>query len=483
MHAIAIAPSSVIAAIAAMPLLAAPTQESASVHEQSTVATAGVEIRTNPRVAVAVEKVRVWLEAQRAYTQIPGVSFAIVHDQELVATGGFGRADLSLGRIASADTIYSICSISKLFTSIAIMQLRDKGKLRLDDAVAQHLPWFQLRRSRGEGEITIEGILTHASGLPRESDYPYWSGPDFISPSRDDLVRRIREQDALYAPEAHFQYSNLGLALAGEIVAAASHLSYATYVRKNILDPLAMNSTYSDMPASERGKRLATGYSALTRKGTRDPMPFLLAKPWRLPWGYASTARDLARFASWQFRLLRNGGDEVLRATSLREMYRVHWMEPDLQTIWGLGFGIVIEDGKLAAAHDGSCPGYRTVFGLVPDDMITIVFLTDAQGVEVMEYLKPILRLLTPAIRAAVKDPGKGEPVPAALQKYVGTYATRAEDGEVVKLKQLGPDTFRRVRADDALGEEIVFELGPDGMAKRFKRYSDFHERIALPAP
>jgi CubicO group peptidase (beta-lactamase class C family) len=134
-------------------------------------------VANDPRVTSALELARTWLEAQRAYDQIPGVSAAIVVDQQELWSGGFGQADLASGRAASADTIYSICSISKLFTSVAVMRQRDAGKLRLDDPVSVHLPWFALKRTEGEGAVTIEGLLTHASGLPRESDYPYWSRP------------------------------------------------------------------------------------------------------------------------------------------------------------------------------------------------------------------------------------------------------------------------------------------------------------------
>src|SRR5262245_39279414 len=81
----------------------------------------------DPRVASALELARGWLEAQSAYARIPGVSAAIVHDQEVLWSGGFGKADLESGRPARADTLYSICSISKLFTSIAVLQPRDAG--------------------------------------------------------------------------------------------------------------------------------------------------------------------------------------------------------------------------------------------------------------------------------------------------------------------------------------------------------------------
>ena len=106
-------------------------------------------------------------------------------------------------------------------------------------------------------------LLTHASGLPRESDYPYWSPPDFRFPTHEQIVARIVSQPALYSPETNFQYSNLGLTLAGEVVAATSGMPYDRYVRSNILQPLGLSSTTPEMPESERGKRLATGYFQL----------------------------------------------------------------------------------------------------------------------------------------------------------------------------------------------------------------------------
>ena len=97
--------------------------------------------------ATALHLMRTWLEAERSYAHIPGVSAAIVSDQQILWDGGFGYSDLARQAPATASTIYSICSISKLFTSVATMQLRDAGKLRLDDPVAKHLPWFTIKQT------------------------------------------------------------------------------------------------------------------------------------------------------------------------------------------------------------------------------------------------------------------------------------------------------------------------------------------------
>src|SRR4030095_4597238 len=97
-------------------------------------------IDQNPRVRQAPNVVRVWPEAQRDYQKTPGLSAAVVYDQQVLWSGGFGYADLAKKTPATPSTIYSICSISKLFTSIGVMQLRDEGKLRLDDPGGQHIP-------------------------------------------------------------------------------------------------------------------------------------------------------------------------------------------------------------------------------------------------------------------------------------------------------------------------------------------------------
>src|SRR5262249_1331270 len=152
-----------------------------------------------PSVPQALNLLKVWLDAQRAYGQIPAISAGVVYDQQLVWSDGFGYADLVRKTPATPNTIYSICSISKLFTSIAVMQLRDGGKLRLDDPVERHLSWFKIKRSDPRApEITIEGLLTHSSGPPREADFPYWTGPDFVFPSHDQIIQRLSNQETLY---------------------------------------------------------------------------------------------------------------------------------------------------------------------------------------------------------------------------------------------------------------------------------------------
>lgn len=121
----------------------------------------------------AVRLFTAWLDGQLLYRHLPGVAVGVVADQQLVWSRGFGFADVAQKTPMTPQTRFRMASHSKLFTATAVMQLREQGTLRLDDPVSQHLPWFRVKRAADEDpEITIEELLTHSSGLPREAGSP-----------------------------------------------------------------------------------------------------------------------------------------------------------------------------------------------------------------------------------------------------------------------------------------------------------------------
>lgn len=464
---------------------------------------AQVPVTQHPRVQEALNLLETWVEAQRAYEAIPGISMAVVYDQEMLWSKGFGYANREREMPTTPQTIYSICSISKLFTSVGVMQLRDAGKLRLDDPVSQHLEWFNIRDKFPDAPpITVEGLLTHSSGLPRESDYPYWTPPDFPFPTRDQLIERVSQQEELYPAFEYFQYSNLGLSLAGEIIAAASGESYGDYVQSSILDPLDMSATSPEIPVAEHGRRMAQGYSARQRDGSRPAVNVFEARGIAPAAGYASTVEDLGKFASWQFRVLHHGADELLSRNTLREMYRVHWLDPDWETKWGLGFSTWRADDKTYVGHGGSCPGYRSQLAIEPKGKVATIFMANASGVNSGLFARRAQEIVGPAIAEAVDTSAQhSEPADAELDIYTGTYSAAPWGGEMavlvwegnlailslptedplesmIELEKTGEHTFRRVRSDETLGEEIRFDIGPDGRALRMWRHSNYDLRV-----
>jgi CubicO group peptidase (beta-lactamase class C family) len=487
-------PARIILTIAAVATTIAAPAAAQSIAPAAAHATSRV-LADDPRVADALALLGVWLENRRQYHDIPGISAAVVHDQELVWSEGFGLADLERRVPATAGTIYSICSISKLFTSVALMQQRDAGRVRLDDPVASHLPWFRIERSHPDSPpVRLEGLLTHSSGLPRESGFPYWSAPDFHFPTRDEVQQRIAEQATLYPAERYFQYSNLGMTLAGEVVSAVSGQPYDAYVRTHILAPLGMDDTSPEIPAAERGRRLATGYGRRMPAAHRDVVPFYTTNGIAPAAGFASTVGDLARFASWQFRLLAHGGKEILDANTLREMHRVHWIDPDWNTTWGLGFAVTRDGSQTFVGHGGSCPGYVSHLHLNPRERIATIVMVNASGVESALLTRQAYRLVAPALRQAASDTAAdttGKSVAdAALDPYLGVYRSfwgdlaivrweggiagvslPTEDpfGAIRRLRSAGEHTFRWVRTDgaDEPGDFVRFEIGDGGRATR----------------
>jgi CubicO group peptidase (beta-lactamase class C family) len=423
----------------------------------------------------AVRYIDAWLEAQQAYDHLPGISVGIVKDQELIWSKGYGLSDVNKKIPATPQTLYSICSITKLFTSVAIMQLYEQGKLRLDDSISSVLPGVKIRQQfKDSGPITIRGLLTHSSGLPPEADFPYWSGPDFNFPSRKEAMAKLGEQETLYPASTYFQYSNLGMMLLGEVVEKLSGTPYENYVEENILKPLRLSNTHTTLSTQLPGSKIATGYSAIRRDGTREVVPLFNSEAMNAAVGFSSTVEDLAHFAAWQFRLLANGGKEILSATTLRDMQRVHWVDPDWKMHWGLGFAVFQQNGKTLTGHWGTCPGYRSLLLLEPDQKLAFIVLTNTME-NPWRYANHMRQIF---LKGEKEKQSNAE---VNLKEYTGLYNAQPLGSEKKVLRWYGHlavldlpsenpledmtllqhvegDIFRRIRRDETLGDKFVFE-------------------------
>jgi CubicO group peptidase (beta-lactamase class C family) len=449
----------------------------------------------------ALTLINAWLDAQKDYEQLPGLTALVVDDQKVLWNGAYGWANKEGQVKASPSTIFSICSISKLFTAIGVMKLYDDGKLRLDDEVDDILPWYNLKQRFPEsGPITIRSLLTHSSGLPRESDHPYWSRPDFNFPTKEQIKKGLSNQETLYPTSTYFQYSNLGLTLLGEIIEQVSGEPYEEYVRKNILKPLNMNDTYTFLPEDRHGKELAIGYGAPVRSGDRERLPIFQAKGINAAAGFSSNVTDLGKLASWQFRLLDTTQTEILKPSTLKEMHRVHWTDPDWNTTWGLGFS-VRRDGaqNTVVGHGGSCPGYRSEVRLDPKNKKAFVVMINAGGANPAKYINGISQLLQKYKVEKTDKTSKSNKL--NLQDYSGYYNQQpwwseayitAWQGKLVMLslpsdepdkaltffKHVEKDTFYRIREDDKAGETLTFERDKNGKVVRFKRHGNYSEKL-----
>ena len=226
-------------------------------------------LRENPDLATAVDVYDSWIRFTMHRKHQPGLAVGIVFDGELLWGQGFGNADIEAKIPVTLDTRFRIASISKTFTAVAILQLRDGGRLSLDDPVSRRLDWFDLRYP-GAPEITIRNLLTHSSGLPRDSHNPMWTECD--APAWDEFVQELKARAPTRPPYKKFAYSNVGYSLLGGIIEAVSGETWAAFVQRNIVDPLDMSATFP-VPQSDDAL-LASGYSRLNDNYERQRMPF-----------------------------------------------------------------------------------------------------------------------------------------------------------------------------------------------------------------
>jgi D-alanyl-D-alanine carboxypeptidase len=462
--------------------------------------TPGGALAQRPDVKAALDVLSAWIEGQRAYSGLPGASLGVIHDQELVWAAGFGWADTERRVPATAETRYRIASITKTFTATALLQLRDAERLQLDDPLTKHLPWFAITtRHTDAPPITIRHLLTHTSGLPREAAFPYWTDFEFPTPER--LREGLTRQEGILATETQWKYSNLALALAGDVVEAASGESYAAYVKAHILDPLGMKDTLVLAPA-EDDPRLARGYGRRMPDGRRTPAPHVDTRGISAAANMTTSVVDLARFAMLQFRDGPTGGAQILRGSTLREMQRIHWLEPDWQAGWGLGFRIQRLNGKTSFGHGGSLPGYRTQLRIWPADKLAVIAMTNADDGDPMTLSERAQQYVGPPIAKATAKDDTPAPEPD-WGRYAGRYRSRWGDTQVLLVEhglllidptlpdpmlmaiRLHPmegraHTFRADAKDgyQSHGEPVVFELDAGGRVRRMRVGQNYFEAV-----
>ncbi len=387
------------------------------------------EIASDPDVLGAERLFSAWMDAQVAYRGLPGIVVGVVAGDRLVWAKGFGYADVQAKRPMTPDTRFRMASHSKLFTATAIMQLREQGKLRLDDPVQQHLPWFRVRPAGDDdGTITIETLLSHSSGLPREAG-DHWTTLDF--PTDAEVRALIADRQAAFAPSVRWKYSNLAYTVAGMLIEEKSGLKWADYLQRNIFTPLGMTSSSVDRD----DPLLAVGYGRRMPDGSREKLPFTDARGMAAATGLTSTVEDMARFVSAQFRAGPRGGDRILSTGSLREMHRVRSLENTWTSGNGIGFSVVRLNNRTYVGHGGGYPGYTTYTMIDLEAGVGAIALTNTNDSDPNE----IARQLMASVGAAVAKATAKKPTVVAWDpawaRFAGLYRGRGGDSQVVLLK------------------------------------------------
>ena len=301
------------------------------------------------------------LEAQRA-GRLPSVSAAVFRGEKLAWSEAIGLADVEQGIEATPDTQYAVASITKTFTAVSVLQLRDAGRLDLDDPLSKHLP------EAAHGTPTLRRMLAHASGLQREPPGEIWETLTF--PGEEDLLRGLEEAEQVLPPMAAWHYSNLAYALLGIVVSRISGTPFRDYVQERLLGPVGLERTTWGPGEGAALPYFVEPYSDSVR---REPVLELGGKGGES--GLYSTVGDLARWGAF----LCDPDESVLAPSSVAEMHDLNVMAEANWTLgWGLGIELWRRGERIFGGHTGGFPGFLSILAYSRRDHVGAVVLTNA---------------------------------------------------------------------------------------------------------
>ncbi|MBD0708562.1 MULTISPECIES: serine hydrolase domain-containing protein [unclassified Streptomyces] len=394
---------------------------------------AGTERALAHRVAVA-----------QAEGRAPSFVGALVRDGALVWSGSRSCVD---GHAPDADTQFRIGSITKVFTAVLVMRLRDEGLLGLDDPLERHLP------GTGVGEVTIAQLLGHSGGLGAETPGAWWERSS--AELRPALADVLGEEPFLRTPGRRHHYSNPGYTLLGSLIEAVRGAAWAQVLRSEILEPLGMDRTTPEPVAPHAG-----GWAVHPWADVMLPEPSqdlgLMAPAGQL-W---STAADLARFAGF----LAAGDERVLALSSLQEMRApaAPAGEGEWEGGYGLGLQLLRRDGRNFIGHSGSLPGFVAALWVSVEDGLAGVALANATSGPLTGAVATDLVRIVAEAEPRFPEPWRPLPEGAVDEEllaltgpwYWGTYAygLRVGPGRSVVLEPL-----------KGAGRRAAFRALPDG--------------------
>jgi CubicO group peptidase (beta-lactamase class C family) len=408
----------------------------------------------------------------RAYAQgrkVPGMVWGIVIDGRLVHVGTAGVRDRASNSPVTADTVFRIASMTKSFTVLAILKLRDEGRLSLEDPVSKWIPEFARMPlpTTDSVPLKIRNLLSHSGGLPEDNPW----GDQQLSATHEEMTRWLRLGIPFSTPpDTRYEYSNYAFGLLGRVVAKASDMQYEKYVHDQILAKLQMDHStfqFSDAPAGNR----AVGYR-IQSDGSYQEEPPLPEGAFSSAGGLLTTATDLGKYvafhlAAWPPRDDPDAGP--VRRSSVREMSHM-WTPANLTVTHpggklqasesGYGYGLRISTDcrfERIVGHGGGLPGFGSYMMWLPDygvGMFAMASLTYSGPSE------PISRSLDVMLKSGGLRPRElpASPVLTQMREQLWNLWKSWDDAEAKKVVAMNffldaPSAQRRAEIDKLKGE------------------------------
>jgi CubicO group peptidase (beta-lactamase class C family) len=356
----------------------------------ATVVAAGLQPRGNQSRAAqftpAFAEIDRQMVAFAERSHVPGLAYGVLVDGVLVHSGSVGVRELATKTKIDQDTVFRIASMTKSFTALCILKLRDEGKLSLDDPAEKFVPELASLKypTSDSPKLTIRHLMSHAEGFPEDNPW----GDQQLAVSEDEFTAMLKRGIPFStAPGTNYEYSNYGFAILGRIVTRASGVKYADYVKRNIITPLGMTATTLE-PASVPKDRIAVGYR--WEDNTWKEEPPLPDGAFGAMGGMLTSTRDLAKYVAFLMSAwpARDGAETgPVKRSSLREMQQVVRPRPAIVTggtgtaplnlnSGGYGYGLGIRQScayRSIVSHSGGLPGFGSQMRWLPDEGIGLI--------------------------------------------------------------------------------------------------------------
>lgn len=411
-------------------------------------------------------------------SRVPGIAYGIIVDGQLAHSGTKGYREISSRAAVDASTVFRIASMTKSFTALAILQLRDAGKLALDDPAERYVPELDgLQYPTADSpKITIRHLLSHSGGFPEDNP---WGDQQLAATDEQMAAMMSGGIPFSTAPGTSYEYSNYGFAILGRIVANVSGMPYSAYVVQHVLRPLGMTSTTLEASAVS-ADRLAHGYRVQDDEWLEEKqLPDGAFGPMG---GMLTSIGDLARWVglmldAWPARDHQQVGP--VRRASVREMQQVARYigasavrdgESVSLSAGGYGYGLGIRQTcrfPTIVSHSGGLPGFGSIMRWLPEYGVGIIALGNRTYTGWFGPSEQALEMLaeTGGLQPRIPQPA---PVLLTRQEQVSRLIMRWDDAladnlAAMKLYLDEPKDRRRVaieRVRDEAGGECRVE-GP----------------------
>jgi len=337
------------------------------------------------KIGLALSDSRHYYNEAAASHNLPGLVYGVVVDDSLVFFGSYGESSLETGTAVTEHSLFRIASMTKSFTAMAILKLRDEGKLSLSDPASIFIPELEelTYLSRDATPVTIFNLLTMTAGFPEDNPW----GDRFLDIADDVLMEQVEEGISFSSVTSlQYEYSNLGFGLLGHIITLVSGDPYQDYITKEILHPIGMKHTYWEFSEAP-GDLLAQGYRWENERWVSEAL--LHDGAFGAMGGLITSIDDFSKYISYHLSAWppRNEAETgPVKRSTLREMHRMnnprYYKDADrfgdhsVPIMRGYGFGLVImkdHEGVVEVGHNGGLPGFGSSYMFYPEYGIGIM--------------------------------------------------------------------------------------------------------------